>query len=159
MIDDENLRVLHTSAILVIETFIVRRTAASQAVAAVTADFVPDLAQRLEFEITERAVGGRYAPFAYLAKLRELFIIVEQALAASQCELEPPQAQIVSPALYEDGGKLAGNHSVEQWQVFVNELLLQADCVRRDDDLRRCRLQLRLLAIARSLLSFALCRR
>src|SRR3954462_10735744 len=101
MIDDENLRVLHTSAILVIETFIVRRTAASQAVAAVTADFIPDLAQRLEFEITERAVGGRYAPFAYLANLRVLSIIIEQALAAGECELESPQTQIVSAAFHE----------------------------------------------------------
>ena len=126
------------------------------------ADFVPHLAERLE---TSRSLSEPSA--VDLLHLRisrscvELLVVVEQALAAREREIEPPQAEIVAPAFHEHGGELARNHRVEQRQVLVDELLLQADRVRRDDDLRRTRrLELSASPVAEpSLLSFALRRR
>ena len=83
-----------------------------------------------------------------LAKLLELLIVVEQALAACQRQVEPTQADVISPPLHQHGGKLARDHRVEQRQIFADELLLQTDGVRRDDDFRRWRFIAALLAIA-----------
>ena len=84
VIHDEDLRVLHAAAVLVVEALVVRRAAAAHAVAAVAGDFVPHLAERLERQIAERAVGGRLAPLANLAELLELLVVVEQTLAAGE---------------------------------------------------------------------------
>ena len=43
VIDDEDLRVLHAAAVLVVEALVVRRAAAAHAVAAVAGHFVPHL--------------------------------------------------------------------------------------------------------------------
>ena len=91
----------------------------------------------MKAEIAERAVVRRLAPLANLAELLELLVVVEQALAAGECRIEPPQAEVVAPALHEHGRELARDHRVEERQVLADELLLQADRVRGDDDLWR----------------------
>ena len=78
----------------------------------------------------------RLAPFVDVAELRELFIVAEQAAAAGERQIEPPQAEIIPPPLHEHGRELARDHRVEERQILADELLLQADRVRRDDDLR-----------------------
>jgi hypothetical protein len=58
----------------------------------------------------------------------------EQADRPLPCQVHPPQAEIVAPPLYEDGRELFGDHAAQQRQVFLQELLLEANRVRGDDD-------------------------
>ena len=93
-------------------------------------------AERLEAEIAQRAVVRRLAPLVDVAELRELLVVVEQAAAAGERQVEPPQAEVVAPPFHQHGRELARDHAFEQRQVLADELFLQADRVRRDDDLR-----------------------
>ena len=54
------------------------------------------------------------------------------ARAGARCQ--PPQAEVVAPPLDQHGGELQRDHAVEQRQVLADQLLLQADRVRGDDD-------------------------
>ena len=130
---------LHASAIFVIETFVVGRTAAAQAVAAVAGNFIPNLPERPKREIAERAVGRGFAPLADRTELLQLLILVEEALAAGEGQIESPQAEVIPPTFHEHCGEFARDHRVQKRQIFADELLLQTNGMRRDDDLRRGR--------------------
>ncbi len=48
------------------------------------------------------------------------------------------QADIVGSSLHEHGGELTRNHTVQQWQVLSNQLLLQTDRVRGNNNPAGC---------------------
>ena len=114
-----------------------RRAAPTHAIAAVARHLVPHLPQRLKAQIAQRAVVRLFAPLANRPQLVELLIITEQAAAPRERQIEPPQAQVIPPTLHQHRRKLARDHRIEQRQVLADQLFLQADRVRRNNDPRR----------------------
>ncbi len=49
--------------------------------------------------------------------------------------VEPSQADVVGPSLDQDRRELLRHHRPQEREIFLEELLLEADCVGRDDHL------------------------
>ena len=66
-------------------------------------------------------------------QLLELLVVAEQAGGPAQGVVQPPQAEVVAPPLDQHGRELQRNDAVQQRQVLLHQLLLQADRVGGDD--------------------------
>ena len=63
-----------------------------------------------------------------------LTVIGEQAPLSFAGEFQSAQRDVVSAPLHQNRGELLGNHRIEKRDVLLDDLFLQADGVRADDD-------------------------
>jgi len=133
VVDDQDLGVLDAPAGLVVEALPIVGTLASHAIAVLAGHLVPDGRQGAEVEIRPRAVVGALGPAGNLAELLELGLAREEAGRALQRVSHPPPAEVIAAPLDQHGGELQRDHAVEERDVLVDQLLLEADRVGGDD--------------------------
>ncbi len=92
---------------------------------------------RAKTEIGQRTVGRRLRPVADLANLLEFLRLVEQAVHPLERILQPPQTEVIPPTLDQHGRKLQRNDAVQKRNVLLQQLLLQTDRMRRNDNPKR----------------------
>ena len=134
MVDDEDLGMVSPPPGLVVEAILIARAGPAHAVAVVAGHLVPDGRMGAKIEVRQRAVAAFLRPGGQLPKLGEVLIFAEEARSAGQGPVQPPQADVVAPPFHQHRGKLHRHHAPQQGQVFLHQLLLQADRVSGDDD-------------------------
>ena len=134
MIDHQYLGMVDPSPGPVVETGVVRRTVSSHAVAAVASYLIPDSCSGPILQIRLRAIGCLRAPLLEFADFIEFAFIIKQRVSTFAGILEPSQAQVVAASFDQHSREFTRDHTVEQRQVFPQQLFLQADRVGRDDN-------------------------
>ena len=134
MIDHQYLGMVDPSPGPVVETGVVRRTVSTHAVAAVASYLIPDRCSRPIFQIRFRAIGCLRTPLMEFADFIEFTFVIKQRVGTFAGILEPAQAQVVAASLDQHSREFTRDHTVEQRQVFPQQLFLQADRVGRDDN-------------------------
>src|SRR5262245_52192555 len=134
VIDHEQIRLLHQLAGLEIEATLVICAILAEAVLRIAFDQVPYRADRAETQIAAAAVGRAPAPAAQVVELIERPRLAQQIDTALQGHAQSPLAQIVAPALDEQRQKRLCDDALQKRNVLADELFLQADRVRGNDD-------------------------
>lgn len=134
VIDDENVRVPDTSSSFEIVTVVERRTFFAQAVVAVTDDFIPDRAERSKRQVLQTPLGRLRCPISELVELLGFLRIAEQRSRAFEGQLHSPQADVIRAAFDQDCRELDRQDRFQKRDVAREDLFLQRDRVRRDDD-------------------------
>ncbi len=134
MIDNQQLRAEDAFASLEIKAFGVIGTAAAEAIAAVALDEIPQSRLRLKVQIAAAAVARGPRPSANLLQLLHRRRLDEQRAGALLRSAQPPQAEVIRAALDQRGVERLRHNALQKRNVFVDELFLQADGMRRDDD-------------------------
>ena len=129
MVRDEELPVLHAPARRLVEALVERGAAAAHAVVGIALHLVPHLAARQLRQRGQRTVLGVVGPLLHAVQVVAVVVVAEEAALALARELQAPQAHVVAAALHEHRAELLGNHRVEERDVLLDELLLQADGV------------------------------
>ena len=81
-----------------------------------------------------RTIGRFVRPiFDKIQRMLFLFVVANARLLLT-CNTQSPQRDVISSTLAQHGGELIRNHSVEQRHIFLEDLFLQRDRVRADDD-------------------------
>ncbi len=102
-------------------TFLVRRALAAQAIAGVAAHFIPDAAvSNCKIQFAARSVSRRLAPLVDLTQLKMLLFSNKQVVGAADGRAQPPEADVVAPALGQHGRKLERDYAVEQRNVLLS---------------------------------------
>ena len=134
VVADEEIRVLHAPARRLVEALVVGRAAAAHAVAGVALDMLPHAAARQLRQRRERPVGRLVGPVLDEVERVLLLLAVADLRLLLAGDAHAPQRHIVPAALAEDGGELVGDHRLEERHILVEDLLLERDRVRADDD-------------------------
>ena len=134
VIDHENVRVLHPPTCGLVEALVVRRAALTHAVFTVGLDLVPNRGAFQLWQRGERTIVGPLGPVEDLLQGTELFGLVEERRLSIPCTLGPAEGDVVAPALDEHGTELDGQHRLQERHILVDDLLLERDGVRGDDD-------------------------
>ena len=133
MIDDQHVRVPGPPPRLVIKAVFVGGALLSEAVPAIAGHFVPHVGERAEAEIAAGAVVGVFRPLEDRLELLEFLLLEKGRLRPVDRGRHPPQADVVRPPLGQHERKLDRHHRLQERNVPREELLLQTDRVRRDD--------------------------
>ena len=88
----------------------------------------------MELEVGEAAVARLGGPLADAAELMKFLVLVEDRGRAFHGRRQPAEADVVRASLGEHGGELDRHDRVQERDVLVDQLFLQADRVRADDD-------------------------
>src|SRR5262249_42723154 len=128
------LRLLNVGAGLEVEAFGIVGTLLAQAVARIALDKLPHRRKRTKLEVAAAAIVRFAGPAQQRVELIERALIGEERQAAFMGDLEAALADIVASPLDQEGGEFLGHHALQERNVLADELFLQADGVRRDDD-------------------------
>ena len=131
VIDDQELGVGDPPPGAVVETVVVRGACPPHAIAMVAGHFVPHLAtgRKSRSESEPSPVCFDQAP---IAGDRRTLLLGEQSRRAAQGILQPPQAEVIAAALGQHRGKLQRDDAGQERDVFIEQLLLEADGVGGD---------------------------
>ena len=132
VIDDQDLSVVHSATRTVVETFVMLRTAAAEAVVAVAGHFIPHSSTRTKGHVAQRPIGRRGRPLIDPSQFLQLIVPSKQAVGPLVGQLQTPQADVVATPFDQHGGEFSRDHGVEQGQILADQLFLQTDRVRRD---------------------------
>ena len=137
MVGDDHLGVGGLSAYAQDEAFLPVRALQAQAGLGVGGNAVPQLVLREEGEVRSVAGGRSLGPFGYLAQ--GMLLPLPRAggredplLVDGLADAHP--ADVVAAALHEDGLRLLAEEALHHGYVLVDELPLQVDRRRGDDD-------------------------
>jgi len=136
VIDDEQIRIPGAAPGFEVEAVVVGRALASQAIAVVALRLIPHLPQRAEVETGQAAVGCRLRPLQHAAELLQLLFVGVDCRCPLDGPFQSPQAEVVAPPLHQHGREFQREHGVEKRNVAPDQLLLQTDRVRGNDDPR-----------------------
>ena len=135
MIDNQQVGVEHPAPGLVKEALLVSRAVAAQAVAVLALHGLPDGGARSKIQVRATAVAGSIRPEPDGGELVHVLGPLEQRILALDRDVQPPQADVVRPALDQHGGEFQARDRAEERDVLLEQLLLKRDRVGRDDDL------------------------
>ena len=133
MVADEDVGVLHASPRGLVEAAVEGRAATAHAVVGVRLDLVPHARGRHLRQRRERSVPGLVGPVLDPVQGVAFRLVGKESILAFRGQRKATKAGIVAAALHEHCGELVGHHRVQQRQVLLDELLLQADGVCADD--------------------------
>ena len=134
MIDDQNVGIASPAAGFEVVAVVVRRTGPPQAVAMLALDFIPDTGSGTKAERSPAAIGRLLRPGDHLFEVEMLGLGGEHRGSPIGRPLETPEADVVAPPLHQDRAELDRQHRVEKRDVLVDQLFLEGDRMRRDDD-------------------------
>ena len=136
VVHDQHVRAEHLLAGRVVEAIPVARALAAQAVPAVALHQVPHALERLERQVALAPVPRLPGPAADLHELVDRARRVEQRVRLHLRRVEAAEAEVVAAALHQHRAEVERQRLLEERQVLADELFLEADGVRRDDDLQ-----------------------
>ena len=136
VVHDQDVGVLGTPPRRVEEALCMARALFAQAVAVFALNGLPHTGIRPIIEIGAAAVLGSLGPAADRMQLVGISPVGEQSQLMLKRHIQPPQADVVRPALDQNRRKLLPHDRAQKRDVLADELLLKGDRMRRDDDLR-----------------------
>ena len=134
VIDYEDVRLVELLARLEVEAVGVVGTALAQAVARIALDQLPDRPERTKLQVAAAAVGGALRPLRQRVELLQSVRLGQERRGAPLGDAEAAPAEVVAAALDEQRQERFGHDLLQERDVLADELLLQADRVRGDDD-------------------------
>ena len=111
------------------------RAVAAQAVSILALHGFPHGGKRPKAQVRATSIRGSCRPHPDRGELVGLLHPLEDRILALDRDVEPPQTDVVGPALDQYGREFLPHHRLEKRDVLVEQLLLKRDRVGRDDDL------------------------
>ena len=134
MVDDQNVGAVSRFASREVKALLVIRAFFAEAIPRIGLDQIPHRRHRLDRKIGAAAIGRRARPTADLHELIDRGIVRKQRCHALLGDAESPSAEIIAATLDECGPEIERQFSFEKRNILRDQLLLQRDRVRGDDN-------------------------